>query len=234
MSTCLATWRPRCGRSPGKPTRRPRSVPHAGRRSRAERRSRPGRPGRRIEMVMPADRVRVLGLVMRGAIRAYQLLISPHLPPSAAIIRVARTMRRKPSSGMGRGMARCWRLGGCCAAIRGAAAVTTRCRSTREAADRRWNSAIFCSRSFSRSGILIGFQFLIEHFHLAKPPPADTGAGDRHAGPGPRRRGARPGRSPGRKPLPAPGSAAVLTREHGLADSSGCGSTRRGCTARSR
>ncbi len=48
--------------------------------SAAAKRDRPRR--RRIEMMRDAGPVRVLGLALRGAIRAYQLLISPVLPPS--------------------------------------------------------------------------------------------------------------------------------------------------------
>ena len=111
----------------------------------------------------------LLGLALRGAIRAYQLLIcAGSSRPPAAITRAARTTPRKRSRCTDPGAARCWPRGGCCAVIPGAAAATTRsaepsprsCTPTRQMEQRNLLLAIVLS-----VGILIGFQFLLEKFH---------------------------------------------------------------------
>src|SRR3954454_15043687 len=85
MWTCLETWRPRWGRSPGKSTGKTgmRAVLASPSRPVAGGVASPGQAGwRRIEMVYDGGPVRMLGLMLRGAIRAYQLLISPAFPRS--------------------------------------------------------------------------------------------------------------------------------------------------------
>ena len=85
MWTCLQTWRPRWGRLLGSPTGKtgPGSVVSLLGRLAVRGAATPGRAGsRRIEAMRDGGPVRVLGLVLRGAIRAYQLLISPAFPPS--------------------------------------------------------------------------------------------------------------------------------------------------------
>ena len=83
MRTCSQIWRPRCGRSTGKPTGAagPASpLLSVGRELCRE--SAAGAASRRIELKRKGGPARLLALTLRGAIRAYQLLISPAFPPS--------------------------------------------------------------------------------------------------------------------------------------------------------